>query len=116
MDDDLYCKVYLQSDIATKAMQTLIATILEGRIDGRTIESKNLQVDLFENRFVGQPASAEDFVRWPFYLEIGTVSANEVKLDAFVIEIAALLRRLRETGVRSMASCDFEEQLLAAMA
>ena len=112
---DSYCKVYLDSGLGTTEIKTLVRSIVGGSIDGRTVDVDGVHFDVFENRPFGRTLSLDDFVRWPFYLEIEPSGDNAGKADEFVSLIVLLLVGLRENGVRAVASCDFEERLAVAM-
>ncbi|MBG6081780.1 hypothetical protein [Rubrivivax gelatinosus] len=115
MSDDLYCKVYLAGAADSAAAKAAISAATGQRFERRGAQVAGLRVDVFDN---GQPGSKaadadDDILRWPVYLEIEPMDADMVQ-PAFVAALAGLLNGLDAHGLRSVASCDFEDELAAA--
>ena len=114
MQPDLYCKVYVAGAPDIAALKALVADTAGTAVERRTVRTALLEVDVFDQSRHVPAEAGDDFVRWPYYLEIEAAD-DQVTFDAFLAAIAGLLNGLRTRGLRVMASCDFEEQLAAAM-
>ena len=99
-------------DIA--ALESAVPEAAGSILHRRTVRTDVLEVDIFYEKHGLPSDTGDDFVALPYYLEVE--AANEsVTFDAFVAALASLLNRLRARGLRVVASCDFEDQLAAAM-
>ena len=114
MQEDLYCKIYLDGGSDVHVVKALVVEITRGSLEGRTVGAHGLLIDVFENKQVpGVVAARDDFVHWPFYLEVE--ASHGVKFDEYLASLASLLIELRSNGLRVVPSCDFETQLKEAM-
>jgi hypothetical protein len=115
MSEDLYCKVYLAGAADSAAAKAAISAATGQRFERRGAQVAGLRIDVFDNRQPGAKASDadDDFVRWPVYLEVEPMDAD-VAQPAFIAALAGLLNSLDAHGMRSVASCDFEDELAAA--
>lgn len=116
MSDDLYCKVYLDGVSDLNVIKTLLVEAVGSPIEGRTMQTSELLIDIFDNRSAGPPASLDDFVRWPFYLEIEPRNNDDAELDSFLEKLAEVLKIIVGKGLRAIPSCAFEERLAIALA
>jgi hypothetical protein len=105
VSDDLYCKVYLKGPPSLEAMRTVLTGVTGVAFDRRTLTTGPLIIDLLAN----VDGSGEDFVTWPFYLEIDATTGAEAA--PFIAEIRRLLTGLQAASVQTVPSCDFEDQL-----
>jgi len=110
VDSDLYCKVYLKTEVAPGELKALMSDVLGAVFEGRTVCTGDLLIDLFENKGATE---SDRVVCWPYYLEVEPADAEAVQFERFVVSIASLLKVLRLNGVQAVPSCDFEEQLAA---
>lgn len=114
MDNDLYCKVYLKSEIDLGGMKTLLSEVLSAGFEGRTVCIGDLLIDIFENKVATLISDESDrAVYWPYYLEIEPTDTEVAQPEQFVASIATLLKVLRLKGIQAVPSCDFEDQLAA---
>lgn len=117
MDDDLYCKIYLNGVSGIDVLGKLLMDVFGCSSEGRSFRLGGLLVDVFDNRSAGHPAAAadeDDFVRWPFYLEVEPASGGDSRV--FLEDLVALLKGLRSQGLKAIPSCSFEDRIAAAMA
>ncbi|MBK1690200.1 hypothetical protein [Rubrivivax gelatinosus] len=115
MSDDLYCKVYLAGAADSAAAKAAISAATGQRFERRGAQVAGLRVEVFDN---GQPGwkatdADDDFVRWPVCLEVEPMDADMAQ-PAFITALAGLLNRLDAQGLRSVPSCNFEDELAAA--
>ena len=110
MDDDLYCKIYLNIGGTRPKVKSLISSILETNFNRRTIKVPPLHCDLFENKMPAEVRAKPDSeVYWPYYLEV--LAADKIEREVFIKHVDLLLMQLRRSGIRSVPSGDFEDEL-----
>jgi hypothetical protein len=80
-----------------------------GTIALRTVQIDTLVIDVFQNS--QGDSLTEDFVQWPFYLEVGP-GEGSLSRGRFIAELRALLQRLRDSEVDAVPACDFEDELV----
>ena len=110
--DDLYCKVYVAGVADAASLKAALADITGGSVQGRCISTPPLEVDVFDQSRHMPADAGDDFVRWPFYLEVGA-TAGAGEFAAWLAALAALLNNMAARGLRVVASGDFENELAA---
>jgi hypothetical protein len=113
MQEDLYCKVYVAGAPDIAALKATLADVAKAGFERRTVRTRFLEIDVFDQSRHMSADPGDDFVRWPAYLEI--FAADEVSFDDFLAALGAMLNSLRERGLRVVASCEFESELAEAM-
>lgn len=108
MSDRDYCKLYVKSDRSFEGLKSTVSAALEAPVEGRTIEGHSMSVDCFVNKAQGD---GDGFLYWPYYLEI-EISDGSDELE-FVQEIQNLIDALKGESMQIVASCDFEDELMA---
>lgn len=115
MSDDLYCRVYVAHARDVAALRQKVAEVSGGTVAVSTVSTPVLAVRVgAESRHLPTTDEGDDFVNWPHYLEIDAAD-DKVTFEAFLAAVARLLDGLRQGGLRTVAACDFEEELAAAM-
>lgn len=111
MEQDLYCKIYIDSSASKIELLDKISKLVQGKISLRSIESETMNIDVMENdEYDKDKASQRDgFVYYPYYLEIDAVEG--VEASDYIEAIKNLLMQLRSFNAHATASCDFEDQL-----
>ncbi len=110
MRNELYCKIYLDSDQAHDAVIASIRDAVSGNVTRRTISSTTLQIDVVESEdFDSANRSGDD--RFLFYRYLDIEPRPGVSRLAYVASVQGLLRRLRELVVDAVPACDFEDEL-----
>lgn len=113
---DFYCKIYLKVGGNLEELKELLANLLRGSVEGRTIIAQGVLVDPFENKAADQGDEANaDFLFWPYYLEVEAEDENEMSSENFIHIVSVLLRELKIKGVQVVPCCDFESQLADAV-
>ena len=110
-NDELFCKIYVDTDREEVWLLQVIASHLKGRIEGRTIESDLIAVDVSENEDF-DPAKREsddDFVFFRYYLDV--VSGKGAQRPGYVTAVSSILVLLWGLECRAVAACDFEDEL-----
>jgi hypothetical protein len=112
---DPYCKVYVAEAPDVASLLGLVAQVSGGAVQVSTVATTVMAVRVAaESRHLPLTDDGDDFVRWRHYLEIDAADEH-VAFDAFLAAAAHLLNGLRAHGLRTVAACDFESQLAAAM-
>ena len=113
MYDNLYCKVYINSELEIEELYKYINCRVSGRLEyiraiktdwGEIVLCKNS--DFNPSKLENNP---EDFVFWRYYLEI----EPEKGIDEarYIGQISKLLEALNSENIKVIASCDFEEEI-----
>ena len=108
--DDLYAKVFVAGAANADVLTDVIRTDREAA--GRTPDGLDVVVRA-QSRHLPLNDEEDDFLNWRHCidLEAGPTSAPE----DFLEQVAQLVARLRERGLRVVAACEFEYELEAAV-
>ncbi len=113
MYNNLYCKVYLNSELEIEELYQHINCKVLGRLQPiRTTITDWCEMDLRKNsefnpqRLIEDP---EDFVFWQYYIDVEP--KKQIDQYNYINQIAKLLRDLNSDNIKIVASCDFEEDL-----
>ncbi|MDF2961946.1 MAG: 1,4-dihydroxy-6-naphthoate synthase [Paenibacillus sp.] len=104
--NNLNCKIFIDTDESYEYMYKTIAEIVRGKIENRnTIRNEILDLSLLNN---------DDFEVtkrhcFPDYLEVEPCVISDP--ISYVTSISMLLELLWRDGFKVVAACDFEEQL-----
>ncbi len=111
MEEDLYCKIYIDSSCSKSELLDHISNMVQGKVSLRTIESKTMEIDVMDNDdYDKDKASQGDgFVYYPYYLEIDAVEG--VNSTTYIEAISNMLKGLQNFCAKAIASCDFEDKL-----
>ncbi len=111
MEEDLYCKIYVDSSCSKIELVDQISNMVQGEVSLRSIESKTMEIDVLANDdFNKDKASQKDgFVYYPYYLEIDAVEGADS--SAYIEAISNMLKELQSSCTNAIASCDFEDEL-----
>jgi len=113
MDEDLYCKVYVDSSNESSDFLAFIAKVVKGNISLRTVENDLLEITVFKNEDYekDKTTDVDGFVFFPYYLEIEPVDESSVSSEEYKSLIGDLLEALWDKGADAVAACDFEDKL-----
>jgi hypothetical protein len=110
---DLYCKIFVDTDIELDMLIKKIAQIVSGSKEIiRTIVSENSEIDVVRNDDFDTEKRHEvkkGFLYSKYYLDIEPNDQTERK--DYILSISLLIQGLRDLGYKSVPSCDFEEEL-----
>lgn len=109
--EDLYCKLYIASNLEKNELLKFIAEIIDGDISIRTVESKTLEVSVIVNEDYDENQSYkdDDFLHYPYYCEIDPV--EKINPSLYKMTISKLVTSLRKREMRTIVACDFEDDL-----
>lgn len=112
MYDNLYCKVFIDTDLVYEELFTLILEFVGGERQAVTyIKTKWCDISVQKNReFDVEHYSLEpnDFVYWKYYLDI---EPGDIDENAYIKKVFDLLEYIRKHCNNAIAACDFEDEL-----
>lgn len=111
MSDDLYCKIYLKPLAPVERVRLQIANLTGGSLNIRTVTTADLVIDIFEQRETDGADRNDNFLKWPYYLEVELNVEKDMGKVHFIAEIKELLSKLRRSDFSVVPSCDFEDEL-----
>ena len=113
MDEDLYCKVYVDSSGESGDLLAFIAEVVKGNISLRTVANDLFEVAVFRNEDYEKDKATDvgGFVFFPYYLEIEPIHETNISSEEYKSLIGHLLEALWEAGADAVAACDFEDEL-----
>lgn len=110
--EDLYCKLFVDTTVRRPELVKLIASHLDGDIQGHFVSATNLEIGAKENDDY-DPNLCDDpengFLFYPIYLEIDPT--DNAGMSNYINDVAKLINILRTQGFKAVAACDFEDQL-----
>lgn len=115
MNNDLYCKIYLDTALEIEELYLLINELLAGELEPiRTIKTAWCEIDLRRNSEFDLKClekKPEDFIFWKYYLDVEPMDADE---NEYIKGISDLIIKLKGKEVKAVPSCDFEEAIQLA--
>ena len=112
MYEDLFCKLFINTEKPVENVLDTICLILKGEIYPiRTIRTMEAEFDLRINReFNAEKKKNKDdgFLYWMYFLDIEPTDCHEAD---YIGAISNLIGKLKEQGIETVAACDFEEEL-----
>lgn len=112
-DRAIFCKVFVNADVARSDLVDTIAHALDGRIKPlNTVAGDTWEIDVRRNDEHDAERSKDQengFLFFPYYLDV--VARRGRDRQAQIALVSRLLERLWERGYGAVAACDFEEEL-----
>ncbi|TGV05244.1 1,4-dihydroxy-6-naphthoate synthase [Mesorhizobium sp. M00.F.Ca.ET.186.01.1.1] len=110
--DNLYCKLFIDTDMDNLSLVNLVGQISTGSIQKRVIVNKYSEIyvnqnDDFDETLRGK--NGDGFLHARYFLDIEP-SLN-VEQTEYIACVARLLEGLWKRGCQAVAACDFEEEL-----
>lgn len=112
MYDNLYCKIFIDTDEKREKVLNSIKDIVSGSIERWTIISASMEIELRKNEEFNKReiARKEDgFLYSRYYLDIEP--KENIEQEEYIFGIAILLENLWSIGYKAVTSCDFENEL-----
>lgn len=109
---DLYCTIFVSTDMNRSLLSDLIASLLEGEKAGLLINTGSMALEVIDNEDADsskQQDPERGFLYYPFCLDIEP--AEPIVESDYIRDIGKLLTALRSHGCKAVAACDFEDQL-----
>ncbi|ADU75661.1 hypothetical protein M972_112761 [Acetivibrio thermocellus AD2] len=111
--DNLYCKIYVDSDLDIEQLKQKIISIVSGEKQlFRTIVTTFGEIDINKNEDFDdekRKLEVDGFIYSRYYLDIEP--KEDIGQQEYISHIGNLLRSLWSSGLKSVAACDFEEEL-----
>jgi hypothetical protein len=109
---DLYCKIYVDTDINIEQLKDKISMMVSGEKQlFRTIITSFGEIDVNKNEDFDRKKVLESdgFIYSKYYLDIEP--KGNIEQQNYIQGISDLLQNLWNSGFKSVAACDFEEEL-----
>ena len=111
--DDLYCKLYVDTDLEIEQLKDKITSIVSGEKQlFRTIVTTYGEIDVNKNEDFDDEKRElvpDGFIYSKYYLDIEP--KEDIGQQDYISSIGDLLKSLWGSGLKSVAACDFEEEL-----
>ena len=113
IDVELYCKLFIDSMLDKRDIESAIIKHFAGRFDGFTIICNWAEIDVQKNEEWDPERTSwpAGFLYSKFYADVTPVDGVE-RLQ-YITELAKIVRLLRERECLVVPSCDFEEDISA---
>lgn len=112
MYDNLYCKVFIDTDMDYTSLFDLIMNYIEGKKEGIDyIITYWCDISVRKNKEYNLEQylkDSTDFLYWRYYLDMEPVKADE---NLYIKNITNLLCYLKELGMGVVIACDFEDEV-----
>ena len=110
-EEDLYSKVYVNTDLARGDLTQMIAESLDGVASGSSVEVPGCELDIEDNDDFdpAQVDAPDGFLFYRYYLDV--VPAETQTRDGQIALVSRLLELLWARGWPAVAAADFEEEL-----
>lgn len=106
---ELYCKIFLQTNLDFAALFGMLNDRVGGKPHGRRISTTQMTIDLALNDDHDN-AFPQNETRWKYYLDVSPLP--RVNASDYKAAIRHLLLSLRSDGFPAVAACEFEDELL----
>lgn len=110
--ENLYCKLFIDTDLSENSILVLVASILSGSINRWSVVTELSEIYVNKNDYFDMERRSEKqegFLYSRYYLDIEPKeNADE---DNYINSISNLLQGLWTSGLKAVAACDFEEEL-----
>ena len=114
MYDDLYCKIFIDTDLIYEELFTLLLEFLDGKkysLDGICNQWCDISVrrnkEFSDEQYLLNP---KDFIFWRYYLDVEPVDSNNVEESIYIENISNLLKYIKRHCNDAIAACDFEDE------
>lgn len=113
MYDNLYCKVFIDTDLIYEELFTLISEFINGKKQAvNYISNKWCDISVQKNKefdIEHYLLNPNDFLYWKYYLDI---EPGDIEESEYIKKIYDLLRYIKEHCNDAIVACDFEDELI----
>ncbi|MCH8290755.1 1,4-dihydroxy-6-naphthoate synthase [Candidatus Poribacteria bacterium] len=112
MDNDLYCKIYVDTDMTHDQLVKTVARLLAGTVEMNTVAMSNCEIDVRKNEDfddIRRKEFPDGFLYFRYYMDVEVLTGQQ--RESQVELISNLLKHLWSLGFPAIASCDFEAEL-----
>lgn len=110
--DDLYCEIYMDTELPDDAVGRIIASAVGGRLDRGDIEAGATSMSIMKNGYFdpdSHRADPSDFIYFPKLLEIEATPHAEQQ--HVVSDVCLVLKALWAAHIPAVAACAYEDDL-----
>lgn len=109
--EDLYSKVFVNTDITRGELAHVIAASLDGVVEASTVQAQGGELDIEDNEDFDpeQVDTPDGFLFYRYYLDV--FPAEDQTREGQVAVVSRLLESLWAEGWPAVAAADFEEEL-----
>ena len=112
MYDNLYCKVFIDTNLCYEEIFLKIMNYIDGKKESFSDVVTNwCDMSIRKNKEYNKEQylqAPDDFLYWKFYLDIEPIAVDEI---TYIKRIYELLKYLKEYCNGVVAACDFENEL-----
>jgi hypothetical protein len=109
---NIYCKIYVESDLDKAELLQLLARLANGSVHLRTVAAPECEIDVVTNEDFSEARNAQgpdQFLFYPYYLDMEPTPTTT--RAHFIGCVGELLEGLWRSGCKAVAACDFESDL-----
>lgn len=112
MDNDLFCKIFIDTDEEYDKIFSLVEMCVGGKHEAISyIVTEWCDISVQRNKEYSNQKymlDSSDFLYWKFYLDI---EPHDVDGEEYIIKIEKLINSLRKKCKNIIVACDFEDDI-----
>jgi hypothetical protein len=110
---DLYCKIYIDTDLSEEELIKSIEMTTGSSVSIRTIKTNLMEIDVVVNSDSDSNLKLDEqgFVYYPYYLEIDPTRLGQISVEVYITSISSLLNFLWTVGQDAVPACGYEDML-----
>ena len=111
MNHDLFCSIYVDTDLPRDAMASVVAELAGGVVARRGVDCSWARI-AFDDRygdFEVRQRDPDDFLGWPMLLEI--MPPDSAGRDEVVRGVTSLMNALLGRGMRVLGQAEYADEL-----
>ena len=114
MNHDLFCSIYVDTDMPRDAMASLVGALTGGIAERRGVNCSWARITFDDDYgdFEARQRDPNDFLGWPTLLEI--MPPDDAKRDDVVRGVVSLMSALISRGLRVLGQAEYAEELPGA--
>jgi hypothetical protein len=112
VNDELYCKIFVDTQLFNEQLISLLATLLKTTSHGAYVENNYLLITVNRNEDrndILKNNLQDGFLFYQYYLDIEPSKTTNFEL--YLQQLKFLVAELRSKGMSVVPSCDFEDEL-----
>jgi hypothetical protein len=112
VNDELYCKIFVDTQLFNEQLISLLAALLKATPHGAYVENNYLLITVNRNEDrndILKNNLQDGFLFYQYYLDIEPFKTTNFEL--YLQQLKFLVAELRSKGMRVVPSCDFEDEL-----
>jgi hypothetical protein len=107
MNQDLFCSIYVDTDMSRDAMAAVVAALTGGVVERRGVNTSWARITFDDDYgdFEVRQRDRDDFLGWPTLLEI--IPPDDADRDDVVRGVTSLMNALISRGMRVLGQADY---------